>query len=73
MWWYYGHPMCGLWFVFPAIGFISMMVMMYRFFRGKVALCGFNRPQDLESLRKEVRELKTEVEALSKQTKEGQL
>lgn len=73
MWWYYGHPMWGLWFVFPAIGFIFMMVMMYRFFRGKVALCGFNRTQDLESLRKEVRELKTEVEALSKQTKEGQL
>jgi uncharacterized membrane protein len=72
MWWYYGHSVWGLWFVFPVIGFIFMMVMMFLFFRGKGALCGFNATRDLESLKNEVRELKTEVEALRKQTKEGQ-
>jgi hypothetical protein len=72
MWWYYGHPMWGLWFVFPVIGFIFMMVMMFRFFRGKGALCGFNTSRELENLKKEVRELRTEVVALRKKTKEGQ-
>ena len=73
MWWYYGHQMWGLWFVFPAIGFIFMMVMMFRFFRGKGVLCGFNTTHELESLKKEVRELRTEVEALRKKTKEDRI
>jgi uncharacterized membrane protein len=73
MWWYYGHPMWGFWFVFPVIGFIFMMVMMLRFFRGKGALCGFSTTRELENIKKEVRVLRTEVETLRKQTKEDQL
>jgi hypothetical protein len=62
--------MWGLWFVFPAIGFIFMMVMMYRFFRGKGVQCGFNTTHDLE-LQK--RGPGTEVEALRKKTKEDRI
>jgi hypothetical protein len=50
-----------------------MMVMMFRFFRGKGALCGFNTTRELENLKKEIRELRTEVETLRKQTKGVQL
>lgn len=72
MWWYCGHPVWGLWFIFPAIGLIFMMAMMFRFFRGKGALCGFNTTRELENLKNEVRVLRTEVETLRKQIKEDQ-
>ena len=59
MWWYYGHPMWGLWFVFPVIGFIFMMVMMFKLFKGRGGMCGFGTNQELESLKKEIQELKS--------------
>lgn len=74
MWWNFGFPTCSLWFVFPLIGFILMILMiivMLRLSHRRDGLCGFGRNHELENLKKEMRELRAEIEALRRQLKEG--
>lgn len=76
MGWNYGPPMWGFWFVFPVMGFVFMIVIMvvvFQFFRGRGAMCGFRKEDEFESLRKEIRELRADIETLKKQTKEIKL
>ncbi len=69
MWWSYGSPMWGFWWVFPLMGCIFMLVMMlfgFRTMRGG-GMCGFHREDsDAGALRKEITDLRSEIEALRK-------
>ncbi len=73
MWWNYGPPMWGFWFVFPFMGFIFMLVMVFVVFqlvRGRGGMCGFrSESDDVRALRKEIRELRSEIEELRKSDK----
>ncbi|HVN25485.1 MAG TPA: hypothetical protein VMT71_16055 [Syntrophorhabdales bacterium] len=68
MWWYFAPFMWGFWPVFPIICFLFMMVMMlicFRFMRGHGGMCGFHREDDDRgALRKEIRELRSELQEL---------
>lgn len=70
MWWSCGHPMWGPWFIFPIMRFIFMIFMivmifvMTRLFTGRGGMCGFGRRDEVEDLRKQVTELKSEIETL---------
>ncbi|MHB8773288.1 MAG: hypothetical protein ACYC7J_20040 [Syntrophales bacterium] len=69
MWWGYGHPMWGWGPLFPIMGFIFMIViivLVFRLFSGRSGMCGFGRPDEVDDLRKEVRELRGEIDALRK-------
>ena len=69
MWWNYGHPMWGFWFIFPIMGFIFMIVMMvmvFQLFRRRGGMRGFAKNEEVENLRTEIRELKAEINALKK-------
>ena len=71
MWWGSGPPMWGFWFIFPVMGFIFMLIMMFlmiQFLRGRGGIiCGFKRDDgDVGALRKEIRELRKEIEELRK-------
>jgi len=51
------------------MGFIFMIVMIVLVFRllsGRSGMCGFGRHDEVDDLRKEVRELKSEIETLRK-------
>jgi hypothetical protein len=65
MWWHYGPPMWGFWFVLPFMGFIFMLVMLFfafQFMRGRGSMRGFRRDDDdVGALRKEIRELRSEL------------
>lgn len=70
MWWQYGPPMWGFWFIFPIMGFVFMLVMfvlVFTFIRGRGSICGFRKDDDdVSALRKEIRELRNEIEQLRK-------
>lgn len=74
VWWNYGPPMWEFWFVFPIVGFIFMVVIMtimFRFSRTNGWPCGFDKSRELERLRKEIQELRADLEALKKANKGG--
>jgi len=55
--------------IFPIMGFIFMIVMVvlvFRLFGGRSGMCGFGRRDEVDDLRKEVRELRGEIETLRK-------
>ena len=70
MWWWNGpHPMWGMWWIFPLIVLAFIIFMLFvisRFCRGGVAFCGPRRSEEMEDLRKEIRDLKDEVAKLRK-------
>ncbi len=70
MWWWYGpHPMWGMVWIFPLIGLALMVICMFgmaRFFRTRAGFCGGRRYNEIEDLRKEIRELKDEITKLGK-------
>jgi len=74
-WWNYGPPMGGFWFVFPLMGFVFMLVMIFfifYFLRGRGGMmCGPGRDQDIHDLRREVRDLKAEIQDLKRTSKGG--
>lgn len=68
MWWN-GPPMWGMWWIFPLMGLIFILVVLYfisQFFGGRGGFCGGRRYDEIEILRKEIRELKDEIEKLRK-------
>jgi hypothetical protein len=55
--------------LFPILGFlfmIAMVVLAFRCFGGRSGICGFGRRDEVEDLRREVRELRGEIETLRK-------
>ena len=70
MWWWNGpHSMWGMWWIFPLIGLAFMIVCLFvisRFFGAGVGFCGSRRYNEIEDLRKEMRELKDEIAKLRK-------
>ena len=70
MWWWNGpHPMWGMGWISPLIFLAFMVVCLFaisRFFRGGVGFCSGRRYNEIEDLRREMRELKDEIAKLRK-------
>ena len=69
MGWYGPPPMWGMGWIFPLVGLVLMLVCLFavsRFFRGGTGFCGGRRHNDMEDLRREMRELKDEIAKLRK-------
>jgi hypothetical protein len=68
MWWWNGpHPMWGMGWIFPLIGIVFIAVILFvisRFFGRGGPFCGGRRYDEIDDLRREVRELKDEVAKL---------
>ena len=63
MWWWNGpHPMWGMGWIFPLIGLAFMIVCLFAISR----FCGGRRYNEIEDLRREMRELKDEIAELRK-------
>lgn len=68
----WGAGMWGLWWVFPLLGLLFMVVMMgacFRMMRGMMGgggMCGRggDHPSSMEDLRREVRALREEIKQL---------
>ena len=59
--------MWGMGWIFPLIAFAFIIIMPFvisRFFRGGVGFCSPRRSDEIEDLRKEIRDLKDEVAKL---------
>jgi hypothetical protein len=65
MWWWNGlYPMSGMGWVFPLVGLVFMIMVMFavfHFFSGRSGLCGSRRHNEIEDLRREMGELKDEI------------
>ena len=70
MWWWNGPPpMWGMWWIFPLVGLIFVIVMLFavsRFFGGRFGFCGDRGYDEIEDLKSEIRDLKEEVAKLRK-------
>ncbi len=70
MWWWNGPaPMWGMWWIFPLIGLVCIIVILFaisRFFGGGMGFCGGRRHDEIDDLRREMRELKDEIANLRK-------
>jgi hypothetical protein len=70
MWWWNGlYPMSGMGWVFPLVGLVFMIMVMFavfHFFGGRSKLCGGRTYNEIEDLRREMRELKDEIAKLRK-------
>ena len=69
MWWFGGPLVWSGWWIFPIMGFIFMMVMMFfcsRVSRQRGNFCRMDREDEIDSLRREVRELKEQIAQLKK-------
>jgi hypothetical protein len=59
--------MWGMGWIFPLIGFVFVVFCLFamsRFFAGGAGFCGGRRYNEIENLRREVRELKGEIAKL---------
>lgn len=68
--WMHGQYMCGFWWIFPLLGmalFVLIIVLLVRAL-GRGAFHGTHAD---ENLRKEIQELKTEIEKVKKQGNRG--
>ena len=70
MWWWNGpHPMWGMGWVFPLIVLVFIIVGLFcisRFFGRGSPLCGGRRYDEIDDLKRELRELKDEVARLKR-------
>ena len=69
MWWYDHPPMWGIWWIFPLMCLVFMIVMFFvmsRFCGGRAGFFGMMRNDEREELIRVIRELKGEVEKLRK-------
>lgn len=65
----WGPYMWGGWWIFPVIGIIFIIIILFaisQFFGGRGGFCSGWKYDEIENLRKEVRELKDEVEKLKR-------
>ncbi len=61
--------MWGMGWVFPLIGLAFMIICLFaisRCFRGRAGFCGSARYDEIEDLKREIRELREEVTKLRK-------
>ena len=59
--------MWGMGWIFPLVGLAFMIVCLFalsRFFGGRAGFCGGRRYNEIEDLRREMRELKDEIAKL---------
>ncbi len=72
MCWWFGNPIWSFWWVFPLIGLVFMVLMMFMMFRrgGMMGMCTPMGRDAGEDLRRQVDELKEEIERLKKQARE---
>ena len=69
MCWTWGSYMWGWWWIFPVIGFIFMMIMMFLcfgFFRRRGCFSGMGRYDATEDLKREIGELKEQISNLKR-------
>ena len=62
--------MWGMGWIFPLIGFAFVIVCLFaisRLFRGGAGFCGGRRNNEIEDLRREMREFKVEIAKLRKE------
>jgi len=61
--------MWGWWWIFPIIGFIFMMIMIFTcsgFFRKRGSLGGMGRYDNIEDLKREIGDLKEQITQLNR-------
>ena len=69
MCWTWGPYMWGWGWIFPVIGFIFMMIMLFMcsgFFRNRGSFCGMGRYDNVEDLKREIGELKEQIAQLKR-------
>jgi hypothetical protein len=62
-WWNSVPSIWAVWWIFPLMCIAFMIVMRFVFHRrgGRAHMCGWGRNDEIDSLRREIRELKDEI------------